>query len=80
MATAKGYKTGDRVKSNLMGYYYGLPGTVLIRKINPINGHPRYKIALDIGKELYFDEACLSPLADQSEAEETERDSEEPNS
>ena len=48
------YKVGDRVASNIMGYYYGLPGT--IKKHAQLQfGQERFVVVLDTGTELVLD-------------------------
>lgn len=43
------FKAGDKVFGNLLGYYCGLPGTIVKRSQVQYGGDTRYTIELDIG-------------------------------
>lgn len=44
------FKPGEKVTSNIMGYYYGVPGTITGRSIVNLEGKRSYRIQLDSGK------------------------------
>lgn len=48
----KEFKPNDRVKSRVMGYYYGLPGTIRGLSNVQYDNCLRYVIDLDIGKAI----------------------------
>lgn len=46
------FRKGDRVKSNVAGFYMGQPGTIIDKSQLQINMDCRYIIELDIGKRI----------------------------
>lgn len=44
------FKPGERVTSSIMGYYYGVPGTIIGESLANLEGKRSYRIRLDSGR------------------------------
>ena len=44
------FKPGEKVTSNIIGYYYGVPGTITGKATVNLEGKRSYRIQLDSGK------------------------------
>lgn len=58
-------KSGDKVTSNILGYYYGVPGTVFKEAQMQYGKHMIYEVQLDNGKKVKLAEVYLDKLHDK---------------
>lgn len=56
------YSQGDKVVSNLSGYYMGAKGTVQGKAQVQVNMDTRYNIELDIGKRITLKASAIKLL------------------
>ena len=55
------YKPGDKVKSNLMGYYYGAKGIILKPAEIQDNPYKKYVIEPETGQKISLPINCILP-------------------
>ena len=67
------YRHGDRVRSTLRGYYYGLPGSISRpAQIQSATGKC-YIIALDCGEMIQLNEKYIAPLLQDPESDDKQQ-------
>lgn len=58
------YRTGDRVASGVMGFYYEMPGTIVKPAATQTGDYESYIIDLDIGITIVLDSIYIKALPD----------------
>lgn len=68
------YEYGERVASNICGYYGGLPGRIIEPAQLQYESFTRYVIELDIGKTIVLSARYIEPLPDEDPDEDPDEE------